>query len=154
MFITVYLWIVKISERKLIVVGAVLSIVPISVTFYFALFWDTNLSVNTGYLLLIAVLVSKGQIVSFSLFCSLLSKLTPLENSSFYQSLAITTVHLSFIFSRLIASGVASLKIKSRYICKCQSTIIVHFFRGCLHESGLSFNPDRSHSVSVEIIED
>ena len=26
--------------------------------------------------------------------------------------------------------------------------------RGCLHESGLSFNPDRTHSVSVEIIGD
>ena len=25
-------------------------------------------------------------------------------------------------------------------------------FRECLHESGLSFNPDRTHSVSVEII--
>ena len=26
--------------------------------------------------------------------------------------------------------------------------------RGCLHESGLNFNPDRTHSVSVEIIGD
>ena len=25
---------------------------------------------------------------------------------------------------------------------------------GCLHESGLSFSPDRTHSVSVEIIGD
>ena len=24
----------------------------------------------------------------------------------------------------------------------------------CLHESGLSFNPDRTHSVSIEIIGD
>lgn len=105
MFITVYLWIVNISERKVIAIGAVLSLVPISVTFYFALFWDNNFSVNTGYLLLLAVLVSEGQIVNFSLFCSLLSKLTPVENSSFYQSLSITIVHLSFIFSRLIGGA-------------------------------------------------
>ena len=34
----------------------------------------------------------------------------------------------------------------------CQNNLIC--VRGCLHESGLSFNPDRTRSVSVEIIGD
>ena len=46
-------------------------------------------------------------------------------------------------------------KVVTSLFTSCQQVVFALLVpRGCLHESGLSFNPDRTHSVSVEIIGD
>ncbi len=104
-FLVVYLWVEKISERNFVILTYISFIVPILAIFYFAVFWETSMSVNTVYLLLVSMLILSIAFVNFSLICSLLSKLTPVKDASFYQSLSFTIAHMGIILSRLIGGA-------------------------------------------------
>ncbi|CAB3990303.1 Hypothetical predicted protein [Paramuricea clavata] len=106
----------RISEKNCIAFNAVSSIVPILTTFYFALFWENDMPVNAAYLLLVSVLFIGAQFVNFPMIASLLSKLTPAEGASFYQSLAYTVGHATIILGRILA-GATFHRILMMYTC-------------------------------------
>ena len=118
LFLAVYLWVEEISERNFVILTYISFIVPILATFYFAVFWERSMSVNTVYLLLVSMLILSVGFVNFSLICSLLSKLTPVEDASFYQSLSFTIGHIGIIFSRLIG-GATFDRMPMIYTCIC-----------------------------------
>ena len=105
LFLVVYLWVEKNSERNFVIVTYISFIVPILAIFYFAVSWETSMSVNTVYILVISMLILSIAFVNFSLICSLLSKLTPVEDASFYQSLSFIMAHIGIILSRLIGGA-------------------------------------------------
>ena len=101
---------------NILVVGAISSVVPIVTIFYFALNWNNEMSVNAAYLLLLSIFITKIQMANFPLICSLLSKLTPVESATFYQSLSFVLGHLTVVLSRVIA-GATFEKMPMMYIC-------------------------------------
>lgn len=101
---------------NILVAGAISSVVPIVTIFYFALYWECNVSVNAAYLLLLSIYVTKIQMASFPFVCSLLSKLTPVENATFYQSCSFALGHFTVILSRVIA-GATFERMPMMYIC-------------------------------------
>jgi predicted MFS family arabinose efflux permease len=117
-YLATYIFVEKFSEKIFIVFGTALTITPVSVIFYFALFWYDNMPVSAVYLLLVSMIIVRGVFVNFSLICSLLSKLTPVENAAFYQSLTFTIAHVGIILGRLIA-GVTFSRLPMMYTCLC-----------------------------------
>ncbi len=118
LFLAVYLWVEQNSERNFVVVASVSVIFPILAIFYFAVSWERSMSVNTVYILLVSMVILSVGFVTFPLICSLLSKLTPVEDASFYQSLSFTIGHLAFILGRLIA-GATFDRMPMMYTCIC-----------------------------------
>jgi predicted MFS family arabinose efflux permease len=114
--LTFSLLVERISEKNCIVFGAVSSIVPILTIFYFALFWENDMPVNAAYMLLVSLLFIGAQFVNFPLISSLLSKLTPAEGASFYQSLTFTVVHATIMLSRILA-GATFHRMPMMYTC-------------------------------------
>ena len=118
LFLIAYLLMGKYSEKNFLVVGSASLIVSILVISYFAVFWESNMSVNAVYILLISLLILNVGWIMFTLTCSLLSKLTPEEDASFYQSLSFSVAHLAIIFSRLIG-GATFDRVPMMYTCIC-----------------------------------
>ena len=118
LFLVVYIWVEKVSERNFLLIGAVSWIVPILAISYFAVFWETSMSVNAVYILLVSMVIVECAFVMFALSSTLVSKLTPVEDASFYQSLSFTIAHLAIIFSRLIA-GATFERMPMMYTCIC-----------------------------------
>ena len=73
-----------ISENKALLVLIFSQIIPISIAFYFGLSWYNTMSVNASYLLIISMLLLSVQFLNVPLASSLLSKITPIEDASFY----------------------------------------------------------------------
>ncbi|CAB3998326.1 major facilitator superfamily domain-containing 8-like [Paramuricea clavata] len=119
-FVATYLLVERISEKNFIVFGAVSLIFQILPIFYFALFWDNDMSVNAAYLLLVSLLFIGAQFVNFALISSLLSKQTPAEDASCYQSLTFTVAHTSIMLGRILA-GASFHRIPMMYTCLCLS---------------------------------
>jgi predicted MFS family arabinose efflux permease len=117
-YLAAFIFVEKFSEKICIVFSTVLTIIPVSVIFYFALLWYDNMPVSAVYLLLVSMIIVRGVFVNFSLICSLLSKLTPVENAAFYQSLTFTIAHVGIILGRLIA-GVTFSRLPMMYTCLC-----------------------------------
>ena len=105
-----------ISEKNLLFFGMVSLMVTTLVLLYFAVFWNTTLSVNTAYLLLLAMFILQGNAVNFTLMGSLLTKLTPVSSASFYQGINYTVLHFGLLAGRLIA-GATFAKFPMMYTC-------------------------------------
>ena len=116
LFIASYLIMDKVSEKKCLFVVIVSAIVPISITFYFALMWNEAITINAAYLLLISMVIASAEIVSFSLACSMLSKITPANSAAFYQSLGFASLNLGVIVGRALAGATFS-KMPMMYNC-------------------------------------
>ena len=104
-FIATSFFIDKISEKNYIAVALISVIIPISITFYFALMWDNPTTANAGYLLFISMLILSVQFIIFALACSLLSKITPTKTAAFYQSLIFATDNIGVITARVVAGA-------------------------------------------------
>ena len=115
-FIATYLFVERYSETNILVLSAISSLVPIVTIFYFALNWDNNTSVNAAYLLLLSLFVGGIGSVCFPVICSLISKKTPAEGASFYQSLSFAVAHLTIVLSRVTA-GATFDRIPMMYVC-------------------------------------
>ncbi len=76
------------------------------------------MSVNAVYILLVSMVILSFGFVMFPLTCSLLSRLTQVEDASFYQSLSFTTIHTGIMLSRLIA-GATFDRMPMMYNCIC-----------------------------------
>jgi predicted MFS family arabinose efflux permease len=94
-----------ISEQSLLILSVFTQFVPILIMFYFALFWDTATAVDESYLLLCSMLILSAIFINTPLVSSLLSKITPANKASLYQSLTYTAMHLGFCLSRLVAGA-------------------------------------------------
>jgi hypothetical protein len=105
LFIASYLLLDKVSEKKCLFVVIVSAIVPISITFYFALMWNEAITINAAYLLLISMVIANAESVSFSLACSMLSKITPANSAAFFQSLGFASLNLGVIVGRVLAGA-------------------------------------------------
>ena len=116
LYIALYLFLGNIAEKKCLFVAIVSVIVPISITFYFAIMWNNAITVNGAYLLLISMVVVSIQFMNFTLACSLLSKITPTKSAAFYQSLGFATINLAIIIARPLA-GATFDKIPMMYNC-------------------------------------
>ena len=103
--IATYLFVERYSETNILLLIALSSVFPIVTIFYFALNWDNNMSVNAAYLLLLSMFVARMHSVGFPVISSVISKLTPVEGASFYQSLSFAVVHLSVILARVTAGA-------------------------------------------------
>ena len=120
-FLATYLLVQWISQHNILGFGIVSLVVPLTTLFYFALNWNKNIPVYAAYLLLVSLAVSTGNAVNFSLIGSLITKLTPVNSASFYQSIMFTVLHVAMILSRVTA-GVTFSKTLMLYNC-CGLTI-------------------------------
>ena len=116
LFITTYLLVDKSSEKLLLLVSVSLAIIPISSIFYFALMWNSRMSVTAVYLLLISMMIVSSQFVNFALASSLLSKITPTKSATLYQSIVFAVDNVGVITARLM-SGATFDQIPIMYIC-------------------------------------
>ena len=104
------------SEKNLLFFGMISLMVTTFILLYFAVFWNTTLSVNAAYLLLLAMFILEGNAVNFTLIGSLLTKLTPVSSASFYQGINYTVLHSSFLVGRVIG-GATFAKLPMMYTC-------------------------------------
>ena len=117
-YLAIFVLVERISEKIFITIGTVLTIIPVSIIFYFALSWYDNMPLNAAYLLFMSMIIARAVFVNFSLTCSLLSKLTPVDSASFYQSLLFTIAHSANIVSRLLAGDTFD-RLPMMYTCLC-----------------------------------
>ena len=116
LFIASYLLQDKVSEKKCLFVIIISAIVPISITFYFSLMWNEAITINATYLLLFSMVIASAEFMNFPLTCSMLSKMTPANSASFYQSLGFANLNLGIIVGRVLAGATFS-KIPMMYNC-------------------------------------
>jgi MFS family permease len=118
LYIATYLFLHKTSEKKYIFLAFAITIVPISITFYFAHVWNniTYSKFNAAYLLLISMIIMSVQFINFALTCSLLSKVTPPNRAAFYQSLIFTVENIGIIVARVIGGATFD---KIPMMCTC-----------------------------------
>ena len=115
-FAASYLFVERYSETNILVFNALSSVVPICTIFYFALKWDSNMSVNAAYIWFLSMMITKMQVLNFSVISSVISKLTPAEGASFYQSLSFIVLSLTIILARVTA-GATFDKIPMMCVC-------------------------------------
>ena len=120
-FVATYLLVQWISQHNILCFGIVSQVVPIITLFYFALNWNKNIPVYAAYLLVVSLAVTAASAVNFSLIGSLITKLTPVNSASFYQSIMFTVLHVAMILSRVTA-GVTFSQTLLLYNC-CGLTI-------------------------------
>lgn len=95
------------QERSLLLFTISLQIIPIVVLAIFALFWNDP-PANLSYLLIIYIDFGLPY-SSFTLACSLLSKITSPERASFYQGLSLAVLHGAVIPGRVIPSFIFTM---------------------------------------------
>ncbi|XP_028406478.1 uncharacterized protein LOC114528965 [Dendronephthya gigantea] len=105
LFVLTPLFLRIISEKNLLILGKVFLMFPIFVLLYFSVSWNTTLSVNAAYLLLLTMFILEANAVNFSLICSILTKLTPVSSASFYQGINFAVLHFGILVGRLIAGA-------------------------------------------------
>lgn len=117
LFFATTLFLEKISEQDFLFTSISALAVPISITFYFGLFWNSTMgNVNESYLLACSILLSSAQFLNIPVAASLLSKITPVVDAAFYQSFLYTAIHLGICLSRVVA-GATFGKIPIMYSC-------------------------------------
>jgi hypothetical protein len=116
LFFAASLFLKNVSEHKLLFLTIFSEIIPLLITLYFGVFWSDVMPVNEGYLLLLSMLFLSAQYLNTPLAASLLAKITPKRDASFYQSLAFAAMHLGFCVSRLVA-GATFAKVPMIYTC-------------------------------------
>ena len=101
-FLSNYLAVEYVSERKLIIFWMTVQIFPILLLFYFDLTWHNPDQVIGTYLLLPLTMLGVS-CFGYSIILALLSKVSPLQHAAFYLSLASTVANVSIICSRFMA---------------------------------------------------
>jgi hypothetical protein len=64
--------------------------------------WNEAITINATYLLLFSVVIANAESVSFSLACSMLSKITQTNGATFYQSLGFASLNLGVMVGRVL----------------------------------------------------
>jgi MFS family permease len=102
-FLSYYVAVDYLHETHLLVCSMLMQVCAIFILTYFAFTWNSASGVDDGYMLM--VYISLGMpYFSFSLSCSLLSKITDPKDAAFYQGSSFTALHCGIIVSRLISS--------------------------------------------------
>lgn len=105
-YIALYIAADYFDERNLLVITVFLQVIPIIVLFIFSLFWR-SVPQELSYLLIIYICFGISY-SSYSVACSLLSKIADRDKASFYQGLSITFLHVAGIAGRIIPSFIFS----------------------------------------------
>jgi MFS family permease len=116
LFLGSYILSSHIAEKSFLAFGIASHIVPLSILFYFAFSFNDGLTANNGYFLLILMVLLSVSFLIFPLSCSLLSKETPTDQASFYQSICFVALHLSNGSSRFV-SGATFTPSGMMYVC-------------------------------------
>ena len=101
LFLSLYISAEYFDERKLLILLILMQIPAIAILAYFAFYWE-DLSGNETYILIVYVCLGTPYF-SYSLGCSLLSKITDPNDAAFYQGSSFAIVHLGYIASRVIS---------------------------------------------------
>ena len=115
-YIFAYLLVERISQKNLLGFGIFSHVIPLTILFYFALFWNRNMPVNAAYLLLVSFVIISVNSINLSFIGSLITKSTPVNSASFYQSITFTILHVGLILGRVTA-GVTFSKTLMLYNC-------------------------------------
>ena len=102
-------------ETQLLICSMLMQVTAILLLTYIAFSWDSGLGVYGGYILLHYICFGLP-FFSYSLGCSLLSKITHPNNAAFYQSSSLAALHVGFLLGRLIASNILA---KTSLLCFC-----------------------------------
>ena len=105
-----------IAEKSFLAIGIASHIIPLLILFYFSLSFNDSLSVNSAYFLLILTILLSVSFVMFPLASSLLSKETPVDKASLYQSIGFTVLHAPNSMSRIIG-GATFTQTGMIYVC-------------------------------------
>ena len=103
LFLLFYLGANYFHETQLLACSMVMQIIAISILTYFGFSWDNITGVYNGYIL-IAYICLGVPYYSFSLGCSLLSKVTDPNDAAFYQGSSFAALHSGFVVSRIVSS--------------------------------------------------
>ncbi|XP_028410672.1 uncharacterized protein LOC114533362 [Dendronephthya gigantea] len=102
-------------ETLLLICSMLMQVSAISLLTFIGFHWNSGLGVYGGYILLPYICLGMP-FFSFSLGCSLLSKITHPKDAAFYQSSSLSSAHVGFLLGRLIASNVFG---KTLLLCFC-----------------------------------
>ena len=116
LFLGSYILSSHIAEKTFIAIGIASHIVPLFIFSYFAVSFNDTLTFNNAYFLLILMILLSVSFVIFPLASSLLSKETPQDQASFYQSIGFTVLHLPNVIGRII-SGATFTHTGMIYVC-------------------------------------
>ena len=141
-FIATYPLVQWISQHNILGFGIVSLVVPLTTLFYFALNWNKNIPVHAAYLLLVSLAVSTGNAVNFSLIGSLITKLTPVNSASFYQSIMFTLLHVAMILSRVTAGVTFSKTLLLYNGCGLTIAWLIAVVWFCIEYKSLSSAPE------------
>ncbi len=121
LFLANYVLSSYIAEKSFLAIGIASHIIPLLILFYFSFSFNDSLSVNSAYFLLILTILLSVTFVMFPLSCSLISKETPADKASLYQSIGFTVLHAQNVISRILA-GATFTQTGMIYVCLGLST--------------------------------
>ena len=108
-------------ETQLLTCSMVKQVMAISILTYFGFSWDNVTGVYNGYILMVYICLGVPY-YSFSLGCSLLSKVTDPKDAAFYQGSSFAAVHLGFVVSRIVSSFIFT---KTSVLWFCLALVIM-----------------------------
>lgn len=103
LFLSFYIAAKYYDETRLSIVLMIMQVSAISLLTCIAFSWDNALGVRGGYILLAYICLGM-HFYSFSLCCSLLSKVTHPKVAAFYQASSVAALNFGYLLSRLISS--------------------------------------------------
>ena len=121
LFLLFYLGANYFHETQLLACSMVMQIIAISILTYFGFSWDNITGVYNGYIL-IAYICLGMPYYSFSLGCSLLSKVTDPNDAAFYQGSSFAALHSGFVVSRIVSSFIFT---KTSVLWFCLALVIM-----------------------------
>ena len=121
LFLLFYLGANYFHETQLLTCSMVMQIMAISILTYFGFSWDNVTGVYNGYILMVYICLGVPY-YSFSLGCSLLSKVTDPKDAAFYQGSSFAALHSGFVVSRIVSSFIFT---KTSVLWFCLALIIM-----------------------------
>ncbi|XP_028410617.1 uncharacterized protein LOC114533307 [Dendronephthya gigantea] len=92
-------------ETKLLICSMLIQLTAITLLSFIAFSWDSAFGVYGGYILIPYICLGMP-LFSFSLGCSLLSKITNPKDAAFFQSSSLAALHIGVLLGRLTASNI------------------------------------------------
>lgn len=144
LFLVFYIAAKYFHETQLLICSILMQVTAISLLTFIAFSWDNALDVYWGFTLIPYICLGMPYF-SFSLCCSLLSKITHPKDAAFYQSSSFAALHLGFLLGRLISSNIFA---KTSLLCFC----FAQFLCWIIGAVWFAFNYANLRSAGVDII--
>ncbi|XP_028410690.1 uncharacterized protein LOC114533378 [Dendronephthya gigantea] len=105
LFILFYIAAKYYHETQLLICSMLIQLTALTLLSFIAFSWDIAFGVYGGYILFPYICLGMP-FFSFSLGCSLLSKITHQKDAAFYQSSSVAALQLGYLLGRLTASNI------------------------------------------------